>query len=130
MERFWHLFWAYLTYCQFSLFLHFTLLYIFLIDGVFFNKALRDYIIIVIILFYHVHKYKMMMWHIVNWMIISKNIKLVYLAKFGGPNLTMYLFYNFMHMDNILKKSYHFNWNLNDTSNSTSLSVTPCANAH
>jgi hypothetical protein len=42
MERFSHLFWAYLTSCHFSLFFNFIPLYIFLIYDVFFNKALHD----------------------------------------------------------------------------------------
>jgi hypothetical protein len=43
MERFSHLLWANLTSLHFSLFLHFTPLYTFLIYGVFFNKALHDF---------------------------------------------------------------------------------------
>jgi hypothetical protein len=43
MERFSHLLWANLTSCHFSFFLNFTPLYIFLIYGVFFNKALQDF---------------------------------------------------------------------------------------
>jgi hypothetical protein len=44
MERFSHLFWANLMSYHFSLFLNFTLLYIFLIyDVFFFNEALKDF---------------------------------------------------------------------------------------
>ncbi len=41
MDRFWHLVWANLTSCKFSLLCFFILLYIFLIYDVFINKVLQ-----------------------------------------------------------------------------------------
>ncbi len=45
MERFWHLVWANLTSCNFSLFFFLILLYIFQIYRVFVNKVLQGFII-------------------------------------------------------------------------------------